>query len=510
MSSVHPDIYKLQSKIANLTMFDLLPFNQQAHAETREFLQKIVDILLDYIELCYDRREHVLEYHSPDKLKELFNMTIPHDGITLQHLITDCATVLKYGVKTGSPHFMNQLSCGLDVIAMAGEWLTATANCNMFTYEVSPIFIIMEHQVLKRMRRIIGFHRGDSVMAPGGTISNLYAVIVARYKAYPEYKVKGPTALPGELVIFTNDQGHYSMKMAAMVCGLGTSNCVYIPSDKAGRIIPAELERLILEQKAKGKYPILVNATAGTTVLGAFDPINDIADICEKYGLWLHVDAAWEGGLLLSNKHRHKLHGIQRANSVTWNPHKLMGTTLQCSTFHVREDGLLAECNKMTAEYLFMTDKFYDTRYDTGDRVIQCGRHNDIFKLWFQWRARGEAGFEARVDRLMELAQYQVKKIKEMPDKFYLLMEPEFVNVCFWYIPERFRHMKHGPEREEELARLCPIIKERMMKAGTLMVGYQRDGKVPNFFRSIISQDAITEKDIDYMLNEFDRLGRDL
>lgn len=202
--------------------------------------------------------------------------------------------------------------------------------------------------------------------------------------------------------------------------------------------------------------------------------------------------------------------GVERANSVTWNPHKLMGTTLQCSTFHVREDGLLEDCNRMTAEYLFMTDKFYDTRYDTGDRVIQCGRHNDIFKLWLAWRARGEAGYEARVNRLMELAQYQVKRIKSMPDKFVLLMEPEYVNVCFWYIPRRFRSMKPGPQRKEEMARLCPIIKERMMKAGTLMVGYQRDGKVPNFFRSIISQDAITEKDIDFMLDEIHRLGDDL
>lgn len=292
MSSAHLDIYKLQSKIANLTMLDLLPFNEHAHAETREFLQKIVDILLDYIELCYNRQEHVLEYHSPDKLKELLNLTIPHEGMTLQHLITDCATVLKYGVKTGHPHFMNQLSCGLDIIAMAGEWLTATANCNMFTYEISPVFIIMEHQVLKRMRHIIGFHQGDSVMAPGGTLCNLYAVIVARYKAFPEYKVKGPTALPGELVIFTTDQGHYSMKMAAMICGLGTSNCIYVQSDKSGRMIPSEFERLVLQQKALGKYPIMVNATAGTTVLGAFDPIDAIADICEKYGIWLHVDVS--------------------------------------------------------------------------------------------------------------------------------------------------------------------------------------------------------------------------
>lgn len=225
----------------------------------------------------------------------------------------------------------------------------------------------------------------------------------------------------------------------------------------------------------------------------------------------MYFQAAWGGGLLLSQKHRiSRFHGVERAHSVTWNPHKLMGTLLQCSTFHVRETHLLEKCNHMNAEYLFMTDKFYDTSYDTGDRVIQCGRHNDIFKLWLQWRARGEKGFEARVDRFMELAQYEVTKIKEMSDKFYLLMEPELVNVCFWYIPKRFRHVPHTPEKEEELARLCPIIKERMMKAGTLMVGYQRDGKVPNFFRTIISQDAITEKDIDFMLNEIDRLGEDL
>jgi cysteine sulfinate desulfinase/cysteine desulfurase-like protein len=108
-----------------------------------------------------------------------------------------------------------------------------------------------------------------------------------------------------------------------MVCGLGTSNCIYVPSDKAGRMITSELERLIREEKAKGKYPIMVNANAGTTVFGAFDPINDIADICKKCGLWLHVDVsndsiastlsqfivtlsfmAWSASFLLSHKHR--------------------------------------------------------------------------------------------------------------------------------------------------------------------------------------------------------------
>jgi len=214
---------------------------------------------------------------------------------------------------------------------------------------------------------------------------------------------------------------------------------------------------------------------------------------------------------LFSRKHRHpRLCGIEKADSVTWNANKLMGTTLQCATFHVKHEDVLKKCNEISAEYLFMADKFQGTQHDIDDRVIQCGRHNDVFKLWLQWRSRGDLGFEARVDHLMELTSYQVKKLKERSDKFFLLMDPEFVSVCFWYIPKRLRHVPHDVKKEEEMGLLCPKIKERMMKSGTLMVGYARDGKVPNFFRSIISQEAITEKDIDFMLDEIDRLGVDL
>lgn len=175
---------------------------------------------------------------------------------------------------------------------MAGEWLTATANTNMFTYEIAPVFILMENVVLSKMRKIIGWDGGDSILAPGGSISNLYAFLAARHKMFPNYKEHGARALPGELVMFTSDQCHYSVKSCAAVCGLGTDNCVMVPSDEHGRLIPAELERLILERKARGQIPFFVNATAGTTVLGAFDPINAVADICEKYNCWFHVDVS--------------------------------------------------------------------------------------------------------------------------------------------------------------------------------------------------------------------------
>lgn len=192
----------------------------------------------------------------------------------------------------GHPHFFNQLSCGLDVVSMAGEWLTATANTNMFTYEIAPVFILMETVVLTKMREIIGWTCGDSILAPGGSISNLYAFLAARHRMFPDYKEHGAKCLPGELVMFTSDQSHYSVKSCASVGGLGTDNCIIIKSDEAGRMIPEELERKIVEHKNRGQIPFFVSATSGTTVLGSFDPLNDIADICQRHKLWMHVDVS--------------------------------------------------------------------------------------------------------------------------------------------------------------------------------------------------------------------------
>jgi glutamate decarboxylase len=165
----------------------------------------------------------------------------------------------------------------------------------------------------------------------------------------------------------------------------------------------------------------------------------------------------------------------------------------------------------MSADYLFQTDKCYDCSYDTGDKVIQCGRHNDIFKFWLQWRSRGMKGFERQINRLMDLTQYQVAKMKAMPEKFHLITpDPECTNVSFWYVPKRLRDEKKDHYWEDELGKCTSIIKGRMMKKGSMMVSYQPLGRIPNFFRSIISNQAQTEEDIDFMLEEIDALGCDL
>ncbi|KAI1289556.1 Glutamate decarboxylase [Halotydeus destructor] len=501
---------EVRDRIRDLYYTDIWPIKEDSYHETKDFLTGVFNILMDFVKKSNDRSEKIVDFRQPNELWQEYDFAIPDEPQSVDQLLVDCYEALRHQVKTGHPHYFNQISCGLDIVSMAGEWLTATANTNMFTYEIAPIFILMEHVVLKKMREVIGFTEGDSILAPGGAISNLYAVLVARHKMFPEYKTKGLRGLP-QLVLFTSEHSHYSTKGGGVVSGLGTDNVVEVPCDERGRMIPSELERLVKERFDKGDRPYFVNCTTGTTVVGAFDPINPIADVCDKYDLWLHIDAAWGGGCLMSKTHRSKFDGVHRAKSLTWNPHKLLGSILQCSTVHFKENGLLLGCNAMCADYLFQQDKHYDVSYDTGDKVIQCGRHNDIFKYWLMWRSRGMIGYEKHVDHLFDMSNYLLAKLKAEPDKFHVLFpEPELVNVCFWYIPERLRNVPHSKEKEHELGKVTAQLKARMMDAGTLMISYQPLGDIPNFFRNIVSNAGVQEKDMDFIVTELDRLGHDL
>uniref|UniRef100_A0A3P8Z0R6 Glutamate decarboxylase 1 n=1 Tax=Esox lucius TaxID=8010 RepID=A0A3P8Z0R6_ESOLU len=386
------------------------------------------------------------------------------------------------------------------------------ALCFRFTYEIAPVFVLMEQLTLRKMREIIGWPNGegDGIFSPGGAISNMYSVMIARYKFFPEVKAKGMTAAP-RLVLFTSEHSHYSIKKASAALGFGTENLILLSTDERGRVIPADLEAKVIDAKARGCVPMFVNATAGSTVYGAFDPIHEIADICEKYNMWLHVDGAWGGGLLMSRKHRHKLSGVERANSVTWNPHKMMGVPLQCSAILVRERGVLSGCNSMCAGYLFQPDKQYDVSYDTGDKAIQCGRHVDIFKFWLMWKAKGTVGFEQHIDKCLDLSHYLYTKIKDRQGyQMVFEGEPQHTNVCFWYLPPGIRGMPDGQEKRERLHKVAPRIKAMMMESGTTMVGYQPQGDKVNFFRMVISNPAATRSDIDFLTDEIERLGRDL
>uniref|UniRef100_A0A672NNX8 Glutamate decarboxylase 2 n=1 Tax=Sinocyclocheilus grahami TaxID=75366 RepID=A0A672NNX8_SINGR len=472
--------------VAYILQNNLLPA-LNGDAKTMNFLQEVVDIMLAYIVESFDRSTKVIDFHYPNELLQRNNWELSDEPETLDDILISCRATLKYAIKTAHPRYFNQLSTGLDMVGLAADWLTSTANTNMFTYEVAPVFVLLEYVTLKKMREIIGWQdgRGDGIFSPGGAISNMYAMLLARYKMFPEVKEKGMSSVP-RLVAFTSEHSHFSIKKGAAALGIGTESVICIKADERGKMIPSDLERRIIEAKQKGYVPFFVSATAGTTVYGAFDPLMAIADICKKHDIWM-------------------------ANSMTWNPHKMMAVPLQCSALLVREEGLMQSCNQMQACYLFQQDKQYDLSYDTGDKALQCGRHVDIFKLWLMWRAKGTIGFEAQIDKCLELSEYLYNKIKDR-EGYEMVFDgkPQHTNVCFWYLPPGVRYLEDKVEKMKRLHKVAPVIKARMMEYGTTMVSYQPQGDKVNFFRMVISNPAATFEDIDFLIEEIERLGQDL
>lgn len=157
---------------------------------------------------------------------------------------------------------------------------------------------------------------------------------------YPNLKQTGLSQMP-RLVVFTSADAHYSVKKLAAFLGIGYDNVYMVKVDARGKMIVSDLEVQIARAIKEGAAPLMVSATAGTTVIGAFDPLREIAEVCKKHKLWLHVDAAWGGGALVSGTYRGLLDGIQFADSVTWNPHKLLAAPQQCSTLLLHHEGLL-------------------------------------------------------------------------------------------------------------------------------------------------------------------------
>lgn len=392
-----------------------------------------------------------------------------------------------------------------------------------YTYEVAPIFTLMENQLLQTFCQLFGFASGDGIFSPGGSISNMYGMMLARYQCVPDVKASG---LFGQrpLVAFTSDESHYSCKKAVHWLGIGTDNLVIVRTDARGRMLPDDLDAQIRACVLQNRRPFFVNATAGTTVQGSIDPLDAIADICARHSLWLHVDACLGGSLIVSPQHRRRLVGIERSDSLAWNPHKSLGVPLQCAMLLVRQSGQLHRCNSTQAQYLFQQDKFYDVSYDTGDKSVQCGRKVDVFKFWLMLKARGLAGMATRLDRAMEMAAYLTVECRRR-DGFRLVPGRlavhdggegfDFTNVCFWYVPQRMRHDDRAGDGEnaqwwEELYKVAPAIKERMCMEGTVMVGYSPlpHRQIGNFLRMVVACYPMAGKrEMDFVLDEIERLG---
>ncbi len=441
------------------------------------FYNDVFLTLKEYIQQSADA-DSVIKVNTPAELEKLIP-ELDEKGVDGGAIVQEIKTLLATSVRTIHPLFLNQLFGGLDPAAWAGEVTSSLLNPTMATFEIAPALTIIEKRLVSRLNRLVNFHGGEGIMVTGGSNSNLLAMLCARTHFNPSIRQTGFSHNRSR--VYVSAEAHYSFDKAANITGIGTQNLILVPCNGRGEMIPEELERIITADLRDGFTPIMVGATLGTTVLGAFDPLKEIARICEAYKIWLHVDAAWGGGAFFAPKLRHLLDGIGQADSVTFDAHKTLGTPLVTSFFLTKHRGILKNANRGGgSEYLF--HEYDNSDWDTGTYSLQCGRRADALKLWLLWRSHGTQGLIKRTEHLLELAAYATKEIQGNPK--FKLIHSNYLNVCF---------QVHSSRDRENLNTFTLKVRNALVKEGKALVNYAQrpDGTV---FLRLVFPNHQTEK----------------
>lgn len=359
------------------------------------------------------------------EMEQRVQLALGEEGLPEDEVLERMRLAAVLTPKTSDPRFYNQLFAGRQPMANAAEMLTGMLNVSMYTYKVAGPMILIENEILDRMCRVAGFPEGFGIVVPGGSMANLVAMVLGRHKAHPELRNEGPDGR--KLTYYVSELGHYSTVKNAGILGTGRNNVRRIAVDENGRMNVAALRETLAKDVADGCAPCAIVATMGTTVLGEFDPIREIAAVAREFDVWLHADGAYGGTLLLHPEGREHLDGLELADSLTWNAHKAMGIPLTCSMLLTRERHAVRDILNEDADYLYQAD---DDLLNPGTRSLQCGRRNDTFKLWAAWLNLGDKGWAQRIGRQLALARHAAARVRSEPS-MELCQDPKFLNICF-------------------------------------------------------------------------------
>ncbi len=371
---------------------------------------------------------------TPELIKAALDLELRDESLRSKALSLLLQAVRQQSVATASPYFMNQLFSGTLPEILEAEKILAQTKTTMATFEVSPVFSMIELEVVNKLGELIGWPAGqrEGLTVPGGSAANFMAFHCARHSYDPAMKNKGWRGGPA-LRIFASKESHYSLQKAAVVLGFGSENLVEVDVDASGRMDIEDLRVKLIACTSEGAVPLMVIATAGTTVLGAFDPLRSLRKLCDENNLWLHVDAAWGGPVLFSQQMRHLVDGIELADSVTFDAHKLFGANLTCAFFLSRHVGLLLDANDVSGgDYLFHPS---DVGSDSGHLSWQCGRKPDAFAFWTLWKSHGTSGLGQFVDRLGQVRDATMAWVRQQ-SRIEIVSEPHFLNLCLRIHPQ--------------------------------------------------------------------------
>jgi L-2,4-diaminobutyrate decarboxylase len=410
--------------------------------------------------------------------------------------------ILSSGQNLHHPRFIgHQVPASIPLAGLLDAIGTMT-NQVMAIYEMGPWATAVEFALVGRLCQRIGWDPATSsgLLTSGGSLANLTALLTARNVAFPNSWEQG---VPSDAALVVQSDAHYCVARAAGIIGLGTQQVHRVELDEARRMDPKHLDHVLKTLKDQGRRVIAVSACACATPIGAFDPLEDVSAVCRRHNIWLHVDAAHGGASLMSRRHRHLLKGLEQADSVVWDAHKMMYVPALCAAVLYRNRDHRFQTFHQDAPYLFDPSNPGMAEYDSGMRTIECTKRALGFGLWGLWSVFSEELFEQLVDHTFERAR-QFHEMLEAADDFVTMHVPQCNIVAFRYLPRDM--MKESTESQNRFQR---EIRSRMIRAGRFYI-VQTQLKNLAALRVTVMNPLTRREELEELLQEIRRTGEEV
>lgn len=381
---------------------------------------------------------------------------------------------LSEGTRLHHPAYLAHQVASPDFPAALADFIHGATNNPMAIYEMGAAAATVEFEVLRWMLDKVGFPEGGGVLTHGGSLANLTALLAARARAVPEAWAEG---VPDDLVILAPPSAHYSVSRAASILGMGQRSMVTLPTDSLGRLDVTKFPEI------SGKRVVALVASACATGTGLYDDLRAVGEWCRERGIWFHVDGAHGASALLSPEHRHLLDGIELADSVIWDAHKMLRTSALAAAVLVRREADLDAAFQQEASYLF----YGDQGFDLIGRTVECTKAELGLKIFLNLAWRGERGLGDYVAARYATAHRFWELAGQRPG-FALPYEPESNIVCFTY----------GDADQAE-------IRERLMADGSFYLTSTELNGVRHL-RVTVMTPATDDKHLELLLDEIARL----
>ncbi len=400
----------------------------------RKFGHAIVDRIADYFETIEELP--VLSQVEPDWLRSQLALAPPEKGDDFGDVLGDVDKLILPAVTHWNhPNFHGLFSTSTSSVGVFGEMFAAAFDMKAMLWRTAPASTELEDVVLDWLRQMMGLpDHFEGIIYDTASVSTMHAIAAARERAglnVRELGMSGRDDLP-LMRVYASEHVHSSIDKACITLGLGTRSLRKIAVNECFEIIPEALAEAIEEDIEAGFVPICVIPTIGTTSSSSVDPVDAIADICEKHGIWLHVDTAYAGSAAIVPEMQHYFEGWKRADSIVTNPHKWLFTPFDLSVLYCRDLGDLQQAFSLVPEYLKTND---ESGVKNGmDYGIQLGRRFRALKLWFVIRYFGREGLIDRIREHCRLARLFASWVEDSPN-FELLAPVPFALVCFRACP---------------------------------------------------------------------------